>query len=265
MYHVKNKSWKKFSFDLDDDINITDFKKTAQSPGKRSNKTGMTFLPRSNTKSPASILNNSLSTSFQKKRSSLKQIQDEFIAHKFPSEKMNFSIEKTEKAKTFHEVNERNGDSKIERRKKRQKTQKSKAILESMTIYPKNLSNSAINEKIQENRKKNLLKQFEIKDEKEINEFLVTTPTTEIMKHTISIFNHLSSKPENETKKKKEKISSLTFFRVKGTTTRRKLVPCPRDGHSAIIINDKMIIIGGDRHQRQYHDIFELDLKLLLK
>lgn len=40
--------------------------------------------------------------------------------------------------------------------------------------------------------------------------------------------------------------------------------PMPRDGHTACIINDKLILFGGDRHRLTFNDTYELDLKSVL-
>jgi hypothetical protein len=41
--------------------------------------------------------------------------------------------------------------------------------------------------------------------------------------------------------------------------------PCARDGHVSVIINDELVIFGGDRHQMSFNDIFKLNLKLATK
>jgi hypothetical protein len=34
--------------------------------------------------------------------------------------------------------------------------------------------------------------------------------------------------------------------------------PCARDGHCTIILNNELIIFGGDRHQMSFNDIYKL-------
>ena len=41
--------------------------------------------------------------------------------------------------------------------------------------------------------------------------------------------------------------------------------PCARDGHSAIMLNEELIIFGGDRHQMSFNDIYKMDFKLAQK
>ena len=36
--------------------------------------------------------------------------------------------------------------------------------------------------------------------------------------------------------------------------------PCARDGHCAVLIDNELIIFGGDRHQMSFNDIYKLDL-----
>jgi len=36
--------------------------------------------------------------------------------------------------------------------------------------------------------------------------------------------------------------------------------PCARDGHSASLNGDKMIIFGGDRHLMSFNDLFMISL-----
>lgn len=265
-YNVKNKSWKKICFDSDDDIINMDLKKTNGSQSRKANPKNAFSLPRANTKSPASILNNSL-VSFQKKRNSLKQINDEFSFQKV-SKDYGLNHDEIVKSHTFHEIKGKISPTTKNERKKLS-PEKSKTFLnKSLSFYTKKLSPFLLNEKINENKKKNLLQQFEINDQNLINEFLVITPTTEIMKNTISIFNppsQTANKIASNNKKNREKVLAVSLFKNQEITTRKKNVPCPRDGHCALIINEKMIIIGGDRHQRQYHDFFEFDLKSLFK
>jgi len=36
--------------------------------------------------------------------------------------------------------------------------------------------------------------------------------------------------------------------------------PYPRDGHSAVIVNDKMLVFGGDRYQMPFNDLYAYSL-----
>ena len=35
--------------------------------------------------------------------------------------------------------------------------------------------------------------------------------------------------------------------------------PCARDGHCAVMLNNELIIFGGDRHQMSFNDIYKLN------
>ena len=37
--------------------------------------------------------------------------------------------------------------------------------------------------------------------------------------------------------------------------------PAARDGHSGLILNDSLIVFGGDRHHMPFNDMFMLDLQ----
>ena len=39
--------------------------------------------------------------------------------------------------------------------------------------------------------------------------------------------------------------------------------PCSRDGHSASMLGDVMIIFGGDRHLMSFNDLFMISLQEL--
>lgn len=38
--------------------------------------------------------------------------------------------------------------------------------------------------------------------------------------------------------------------------------PCARDGHCAVIIGSDLIIVGGDRHQMSFNDVYKLNLAI---
>jgi hypothetical protein len=53
--------------------------------------------------------------------------------------------------------------------------------------------------------------------------------------------------------------STLTKVDVCGTVKGK--IPAARDGHSATIFNDMMIVFGGDRHRMPFSDTFSLQVK----
>ena len=267
LYDLKNKRWKKISFDIEEDFDTFDNKQSSLKPLKKNtSKNALSYLPRSNTKAINITLNNSLANG--KKRSSTQHILSELAGLK-----NSFDPDEMEKNKnksiTFHEnINKEKPLKKNEMKTRSPKSlDRSKILNNSNSSMQKTIRDPTMEKiKLEETKKRILLDKFEIFDEKLKKEFLHITPTTEIMKSTIAIFFHRN---HDDSESKKQKILTL------GTTSelrRRKEnkikingnVPCPRDGHTALIINNKMIIIGGDRHQRQYHDIYECDVKQLL-
>jgi hypothetical protein len=41
--------------------------------------------------------------------------------------------------------------------------------------------------------------------------------------------------------------------------------PCARDGHCSAMLNDELIIFGGDRHQMSFNDIYKMNFNLAQK
>ena len=41
--------------------------------------------------------------------------------------------------------------------------------------------------------------------------------------------------------------------------------PCARDGHCAVILNNDLVIFGGDRHQMSFNDIYKLNMEMAEK
>lgn len=133
---------------------------------------------------------------------------------------------------------------------------------------PINLSISAVQKRILEGRKKILLKQFEVNDEKMKELLLVkNSPTSNLMKQIIYYMTKrniengydvgsYTHKPK-VTSMKYNKTFPKTFGKIYGNR------PCARDGHTSIIINNKMVVFGGNRHRISFNDVYELDLDKL--
>ena len=116
-------------------------------------------------------------------------------------------------------------------------------------------------------KKMNLLKQFEVSEDK-IEEFKMITPTLEAMKKSIE---SLGANPNDKTDaailRTMAALESLKAS-VEKTTDDGKLIkvgskPMARDGHSATIMEDKLYIFAGDRHKISFNDLFALNLKFL--
>lgn len=152
------------------------------------------------------------------------------------------------------------------------KSAKSLDVLKRNHYKPINLSISAVQKRILEGRKRILLKQFEVNDEKLREQLLVkNSPTSDLMKqiiyymtkrnieqgYEIGNISNISNKPRITSVKYNRTMPKI-FGRINGNK------PCARDGHSAIIIEGKMIVFGGNRHKVSFNDLYELDLEKLL-
>ena len=115
-------------------------------------------------------------------------------------------------------------------------------------------------------RKTVLLSMFEV-PENEKHNFRTNSPTTVAMKNSIKNTD-LQNIAESGRKKILNKSESLNFSVVKNSDqTRQNKVsghkPCARDGHSATILGEKLIIFGGDRHKMCFNDLYSLDLSYI--
>lgn len=136
---------------------------------------------------------------------------------------------------------------------------------------PINLSISAVQKRILEGRKRILLKQFEITDETLKEQLLVKhSPTSDMMKQIIyymtkkNIDMYGNSNPQ--TAPVKPRVSSVKFNktvpRIYGRVAGNR--PCARDGHCALIVKNKMLVLGGNRSKIGFNDLYELDLEKVM-
>lgn len=105
----------------------------------------------------------------------------------------------------------------------------------------------------QDIRKQHLLSEFELTPE-EKERFRNPSPTLESLKNSIMSIN--GNNPF-----KKQLSHDYELLALKKTNQKKK--PCARDGHSACLYNDHLIIFGGDRHMMGFNDMFSLDLSKL--
>ena len=137
-------------------------------------------------------------------------------------------------------------------------------------------------------RKANFLKEFEVTDPQDILNLVLKSPTTEAMKNSIVAINY-KGQQENEQQqqqqnqsgsqspfkgKKKSATASPLFSELLGEAYLKvkipingKLIgrkPCARDGHTALIYDNKMVVFGGDRHKMSFNDIYVLNIKQLI-
>ncbi len=125
-------------------------------------------------------------------------------------------------------------------------------------------------------KKMMLLSEFEV-TESQRKELVVHSPTTEAMKNSINtlkiemkVFGNTKGfgdkiEKNNETERNKGKnkgnILNLNPNEKKVNLIKGKK-PCARDGCSANVYKEKVVIFGGDRHLMTFHDMFFLNLKL---
>ena len=113
------------------------------------------------------------------------------------------------------------------------------------------------------------------------------SPTTEAMKNSIVAINYKGqqelevSSPgigpggsQSPFKGKKKPVAPTLLSELVGIDSLKikvpvngKLIghkPCARDGHAALLFDNKMIVFGGDRHKMSFNDIYALNMKQLM-
>ena len=135
---------------------------------------------------------------------------------------------------------------------------------------PINLSISAVQKRILEGRKRILLKQFEITDDSLKEQLMVKhSPTSDMMKQIIYYMTKkkidLFGNPTTQTAVR-PRVNSVKFNktvpRVYGRLAGNR--PCARDGHCAVVVKNKMLVLGGNRSKIGFNDLYELDLEKVL-
>lgn len=147
---------------------------------------------------------------------------------------------------------------------------------------PINLSISTVQKRILESRKQVLLKPFEIDDASLREQLLIkNSPTSDMMKQIIYYMTNrrtFSTDNNNNDKaitsdnnlngsslKKSMVVNSMKYNRtvpkIYGKIIGNR--PCARDGHSGILLGNKMLVFGGNRHKIGFNDLYELDLEKL--
>ncbi|EAR95406.2 kelch motif protein (macronuclear) [Tetrahymena thermophila SB210] len=97
----------------------------------------------------------------------------------------------------------------------------------------------------------------------------IKSPTTDAMRKAIQMTESKAKGAENFLEQKFIQFNNSQMLQqikqVKIENSRIKNIkPQPRDGHSAIVIDDFLIILGGDRHKLSFNDIFECNLRKAL-
>ncbi|CAK77324.1 unnamed protein product (macronuclear) [Paramecium tetraurelia] len=98
-------------------------------------------------------------------------------------------------------------------------------------------------------KKNQMLAEFEMNEE-EKSKFRSSSPTTDQIKNSISVITN------QEKQGGQRKIQSPTGKKnaIQASLSGKK--PCARDGHSAIVMGDIMIVFGGDRNLMSFNDIY---------
>jgi hypothetical protein len=117
-----------------------------------------------------------------------------------------------------------------------------------------------------ENRRKN----FRLRKEKMLSEFTVAggtaerklSPTSEAMRYSLKSMGvqhhrHITQ-PE-----KQLTVPAIRYDSVRSFLIGKK--PCARDGQTAVVYRDYMVIFGGDRHMMSFNDIFLFRMDKALK
>jgi len=65
----------------------------------------------------------------------------------------------------------------------------------------------------------------------------------------------LDASDMGRTKVQSSPFKKFEYGKVKGR------IPASRDGHSMIVVNDQIVVFGGDRHRMPFADTFIFDLR----
>lgn len=111
--------------------------------------------------------------------------------------------------------------------------------------------------------KKHFLRDLDLPDDKKEG-FLEKDPTLDSMKQALKIVGDLHSLDKGQDVEARKIIDdyvrAASLSKVKITSTMPGKKPRSRDGHSGVVLGQKWIIFGGDRHKMSFHDMFALNL-----
>ena len=117
-------------------------------------------------------------------------------------------------------------------------------------------------------KKGEMLKNFEVKKE-EKSQYLKLETSSQAMKNSLDVIGNPDPKmkiPEGRiTDFGKESVSKFLEPLANNSNLIIGKKPCARDGHNCAVLNNELIIFGGDRHQMSFNDIFKLNLELAEK
>ena len=117
-------------------------------------------------------------------------------------------------------------------------------------------------------RKNEMLKNFETSKE-EKGRYVKLETSSQAMKNSLDVIGNPDPKikiPEGRlTDFGKESVSKFLAPLSNNSNLIVGKKPCARDGHSSVIVNDELVIFGGDRHQMSFNDIYKLNLGMAEK
>lgn len=116
--------------------------------------------------------------------------------------------------------------------------------------------------KVMHIKKLQMLSEFESEND-QISKLDLNSPTTVAMKYSINNISLANNSPRNNHKGIPLKINGNFIEIAKNlvaNTIETVRKPYPRDGHSTVVFEEKMIVFGGDRHLISFDDIYSCDL-----
>lgn len=122
---------------------------------------------------------------------------------------------------------------------------------------------------IKKQRMQKALKKKKDQDKNPLEDSMLTSPTSLSMKNSFLIKNsgkgfdnyYSSIKRRKMGQSMSPDITGFSPAKGKRVSKISGVRPRPRDGHTAAIYNNMMIIFGGDRHQMPFNDLFSLNLE----
>ena len=115
-------------------------------------------------------------------------------------------------------------------------------------------------QKIQRQKKKEMLKKIETYDKDSLRLLRGDSPTTEAMKQSLNIVSKKKFQFELADAKKNRKVTSEKSKLLDGNfgiSLGKK--PCARDGHSMTLWSDKILVFGGDRFRMCFNDLYSFN------
>ncbi len=115
--------------------------------------------------------------------------------------------------------------------------------------------------KVMNIKKLQMLSEFEMEKD-QLSKLELNSPTTIAMKYSINNMSFAKDSPRNN-KGLTHKINGNFIEIAKNlvaNTIESIRKPYPRDGHSTVLFEDKMIVFGGDRHLISFDDIYMCEL-----